>query len=88
MFREIWEEREHCCEVCGVYLPHFDHWSFSHCLSKGAYGKFRLLKENIILMCRQHHIQYDNGSTINDPKFKWVLEKKEKLKQKYYGVED
>lgn len=84
IFREIWEERPHKCEVCSVYLPVFDHWNYAHCLSKGSHGKFRLNKDNIILMCRKCHSQYDNGSVVNDKSFKWVLEKKEKLKQQYY----
>lgn len=84
IFRKIWEERPHACQVCGVSLPVFDHWNYAHCLSKGSFNKFRLLKENIILMCRECHTQYDCGSTINDPKFQWVLELKQKLKQQYY----
>lgn len=84
IFIEIYEERPHACQVCGVSLPVFDHWNYAHCLSKGSFNKFRLLKENIILMCRDCHTQYDCGSTINDPKFQWVLELKQKLKQLYY----
>lgn len=88
VFKLIWEERPHHCQVCKVNLPVFDHWNYAHCLAKGSYQKFRLLKENIILMCRDCHTQYDCGSTKDDPKFEWVLELKQKLKQKYYGVCD
>jgi hypothetical protein len=88
VFKMIWNERPHHCEVCKTTLHIFDHWNFAHILGKGAYQRFRLLKENILLACRNCHSQYDNGSTENDPKFKWVLEKKQKLKMKYYGIED
>ncbi len=88
VFKIIWSERPHNCEVCGTYLPDFDVWQFPHLLGKGAYPKFRLLKENIRIMCKQHHTQYDNGSVENDPKFEKILELKQKLKQKYYGVCD
>ena len=87
-FRMIWEERPHHCQVCGVNLPVFDHWNYMHVLSKGSFPKFRLLKECIVLACRDCHTQYDCGSTKDDPKFKWVLELKQKLKQKYYGVDN
>jgi hypothetical protein len=88
VFKTIWEERPHFCQVCSVSLPVFDHWNYAHCLSKGSYPKFRLLKDNIILMCRGCHTQYDCGSTKDDLRFEWVLELKQKLKQKYYGVCD
>lgn len=88
VFKMIWEERPHHCQVCKVNLPVFDHWNYAHCLAKSTYNKFRLLKENIILMCRDCHTQYDTGSTKDDPKFEWVLELKQKLKMKYYGAGD
>lgn len=84
LFNEIWSERSHACQICSKPLYTFDVWNFAHVLSKGSFGRFRLLKENIVLMCREHHTQYDCGSTINDFKFKWILELKEKLKQEYY----
>ena len=86
LFQEIWEERKHACQVCGEPLPAFDIWNFAHVLGKKAYQKFRLEKANIILMCRKHHHQYDNQSTADDPLFTWVLELKQKLKEKYYEL--
>lgn len=63
MFLEIWEEREHFCAECGKHLgllaaPIF----FSHYLSKGSEPALRLDKDNIDLLCHEHHHQWDFGS--------------------------
>lgn len=60
MFKQIWEEREHICINCKVYLGeepivHF----FSHIKGKGANPELRLDKDNIDLLCRDCHYARD-----------------------------
>ena len=62
LFLEIWEERDHICEECGadlgdVAIAHF----FSHIHSKQVYPEIKYEKDNIQLLCYDHHYQYDFG---------------------------
>ena len=57
-YLEIWNERPHRCAIClkplgNVPLLHF----FHHILEKGRskYVHLRYEKENIILVCKDHH---------------------------------
>jgi hypothetical protein len=83
MFQEIASERPEVCEVCQNKISFAPH-SFAHVLSKGAYPGFRLYKKNIAVMCFDCHHQYDCGDK-NVPKFKWVNELAQELKEEYYG---
>ena len=60
MFKQIWEEREHICINCKVYLGEepIVHY-FSHRLGKGANPELRLDKDNIDLLCRDCHYARD-----------------------------
>lgn len=55
LFKEIWEEREHKCEVCGTELSEAGPSNFSHLLPKGTYPDYRLDKRNIVIKCRPCH---------------------------------
>lgn len=60
IFKQIWEEREHICINCKVYLGeepivHF----FSHAKGKGAHPELRLDKGNIDILCRDCHYARD-----------------------------
>lgn len=86
MFKEIWSEREHVSEVSGEYLgevlkPIF----FAHVLPKGSYGKYRLRKENIILLTEKEHVQLDHAvQEIKDnPDWEFVFRLREDLKRQY-----
>lgn len=50
IFKEIWNEREHICEICKHPILYPWSWSFAHRLAKSQYPKFRLIKENIALV--------------------------------------
>lgn len=50
LFKEIWSEREHKCEVCESFIHEPSPSNFAHILAKGTYGKFRLLKDNIAIL--------------------------------------
>lgn len=65
LFQSIWATRKHECAVCGEHLKEFSVWFFSHVLAKSSYPRFRLYDKNILLKCKQHHIDYTEKS-IND----------------------
>lgn len=85
LFKEIWDEREHKSEVDGWPILKFDIWCFSHILPKGLYPKYRLKKENIILITASQHYDWGNCSyKLKElPEWKPVFELYETLKQKY-----
>lgn len=60
LFKQIWEEREHICINCKVYLGDepIVHY-FSHRKGKGANPELRLDKDNIDLLCRDCHYARD-----------------------------
>lgn len=71
LFIEIWEERPHYCEHCGVFLGdepllHF----FAHEKSKGSHPELRLVKTNIHLWCHTCHYLHDFGSRVDFDKRK------------------
>lgn len=90
MFVEIWEEREHVSFVTGLILPTPDPrtYYFSHVLTKGAYPKFRLNKENIVFMTlKEHQIWEFRRHTVKDHEdWKKVFQLALKLKREYNGV--
>lgn len=62
-YKEIWNERPHKCEECGVYLgEQWKRFMFSHILSKGAHPKLRHDKQNINVLCLEHHQQWEFGN--------------------------
>ena len=87
LFKEIWSKRKHNCFVCKKHLGNeAKTFYFAHVLSKGAYPKYKLLHNNIVLLCRDHHYQYDFQGSKDDAKFDKLNEKKQKLKQQYHGA--
>lgn len=54
LFKEIWNERPHVSELSGDKLM-FDVKCFHHILTKQAYPKYLLNKDNIILLTRNEH---------------------------------
>jgi len=93
MFKEIWAEREHKSFVSGKPLGHVAkaHF-FAHVLSKGAYPKYRLNKDNIVLLTFDEHYLYDHGTMDQREKtgYDWqkLYDLKDDLKIKYYGGEN
>jgi hypothetical protein len=81
VYNEIWSERVHRSEVSGEPLlpkghPMW-HWCFSHCIGKKTFPKFKYDKRNIILKTPDEQIR-------DNPKWKWVFELEEALKQEYF----
>lgn len=55
VFRAIWEEREHRCEVCRIVIAEAKASNFSHLLPKGSYPSMRLDPRNIRIKCWKCH---------------------------------
>ena len=51
MFKEIWDEVPHVCEICNKTIPEPLTFSFAHKCPKWTYPEHRLKKENISLVC-------------------------------------
>lgn len=67
LFRKIWEERPHYCEICGTMIPEPKPESFSHRLSKGRYPALRYNPKNITLVCSMAcHSENDSRNAWND----------------------
>ena len=51
LFRKIWNERQHYCEICGVIIQEPKPESFAHRLGKGRYPEHRYNEKNVALVC-------------------------------------
>ncbi|MCP9290033.1 hypothetical protein [Gracilimonas sediminicola] len=51
LFWSIWQDRPHCCAVCGYPIREPLANVFAHIYSKGARPSLKLVKANIALMC-------------------------------------
>lgn len=63
-YLSIWEEREHMCQSCGVWLNDEPRtYNFDHLLEKGLtrYQHLRYNKDNIFICCMPCHILKTNG---------------------------
>lgn len=88
-YLQIWNDRPHTCTECGCYLPNWNQGKvnkmyFAHILSKGAFPKFRRNKDNIILLCADHHSQLDHGDKTKMRIWDWLDGKTQELKEKYF----
>lgn len=86
MYRQIWRERAHVSELSGMKLgDKLDPVFFSHILAKGAYPRFRHRKDNIILLTKLEHVQWEFGDR-KDPKFDVIKQRYQELMQEYNNV--
>lgn len=96
LFKKIWAERPHVSFLTGKNLPEnvpIEIWLsyFAHCLSKGKYIRYRLNKDNIILLDPEEHALLDQGTEdsraiyeeTHHCDFTKIYELKEKLRQEY-----
>lgn len=85
LYWEIWEEREHFCEVSRNYLgEEFNIVFFSHILTKASYPRFRHYKKNILLMSFKTHQEWEFGDR-KDQKWNPVRDLEEELIIEYYN---
>jgi hypothetical protein len=98
MFLEIWEEREHVSFISGKNLERYANgqqfvWLFAHVLGKGAYPKYKLNKDNVVLLTPDEHVLYDAGTLVQREKYErenvcdWnrLYNLQEKLKHGYHN---
>jgi hypothetical protein len=91
LFEWIWNSRPHVSEISGLALPdkrHAQHyWVYSHVLAKGAFPRFKLREDNIILMMpNEHHLWGSYPSVLESkPEWQFVFEQAELLKIEYFA---
>ena len=90
MFKEIWGERPHVCYVTGERILEFSVMCFAHILPKGAYGKYRLNKDNIVLMATEVHWAQHNIAQSDleaqDSSWEKFFKLQAELKVKYNAI--
>lgn len=59
--RQAWDDSDKKCAECGVDLIAFSPVYMSHHISKGAAPKLKYDKENIDVLCYDHHYQWEFG---------------------------
>lgn len=80
IFKEIWKERPHICQVTGLPIHEFNVMCFSHVVMKSLAKKLRLDKRNIWLVLPSIHVEWENGDR-NQPKFDKKRELFEQLRR-------
>lgn len=78
LFEQIWNERERVSEVSGKPLypkSHYKwHWQFAHILPKGSFPKYRLRKDNIMLMLPSEHERQEQYELFQQRKIELTSE--------------
>ena len=87
LFKEIWEERPHKSEISNTPIPFFHPQHFAHILPKSAYPRYRLEKQNIILLTREEHFRFDHETHIAKASamYDHLFRKRAALKFAYYN---
>lgn len=81
LFREIWNERPHVCQVTGEVIKDFDLRCFSHIVPRSLSSKLALDKDNIWIVTHEiHHLWEFQSRDL--PIFEKKRAEFEKLKQK------
>lgn len=80
IFEEIWEERDHISYLSGFSLEKYKYSKFfvncfAHILAKGKnhYHKFKLNKNNIVLLTPEEHYLFDFGTIEQRSKYEKEL---------------
>jgi hypothetical protein len=79
IFKEIWEERPHVCQVTGLPIHEFSVMCMSHVMPKSIASELRLDKRNIWIVLPSIHMEWEGGNR-NQPKFDKKRELFEQLK--------
>lgn len=89
LFSEIIAERsiggKTYSQVSGELIESPNEFNCHHLLPKGSYPAFRLNKDNIIIISEDEHFDFHNNTAKikGDPKWKWVWDKIQELKELY-----
>ena len=51
IFEYVWITRERKCEICSARIHEFKAWRGAHKLPKGTFPEYRLIPQNIALVC-------------------------------------
>lgn len=95
LFKQIFKERVNrkdgklYSQVSGQEIRFSSEWNFHHVLPKGLYPHFKMEKRNIIVITAlEHDLWHTKKEKLrNDPKWQWVFDLEEKLKQEYRAKE-
>ena len=88
IFKVILLKRGAKSEISGEFISHPSPINFAHLLAKGTnkYPLFKLREDNICIMTADEHQSFDFGrheKLKKDPRWNWVFEKIESLKEEY-----
>lgn len=79
LFNHVWNTRKHISEISGKNLYPPGHWlffhQFAHVLSKGAFPRYKLNPDNIMLMLPEEH--------SNQEQYEKYQARKDELKAQY-----
>jgi 5-methylcytosine-specific restriction endonuclease McrA len=64
LFAQIWNDRPHFCETCGVVLSEAKYHNFDHIIPKGRRPDLRLEPSNIRLVCLTCHTAKHTGGRV------------------------
>ena len=62
IFMEVWAERPHFSFLSNRPIKYFAYSNFAHVLPKSKYPKYRLRKENIVLLLPEEHYMEHSSS--------------------------
>lgn len=72
LFKRIWHERPHRCEVCGVPIGEPTASNFSHLLPKGVYRNLKLDERNVEIWCEECHEVWHTVAHIHLTSKNWT----------------
>ena len=61
LFAQIWNDRPHFCELCGIAIREARIHNFDHIIGKGRRSDLRLDPANIRIVCLACHHERHNG---------------------------
>ena len=88
VFEEIAKERPHICFVTGTPIRELTVSCFAHVLNKNSFKRYRLNKENIVLVHPWVHECYDKGPRAKlqpYPGYKKLLDLHDRLLAQYHN---
>lgn len=78
-FAAVWAGREHRCEICGAPIREAAPWCFSHKLPKSTFPEYRLIPQNLALVCSvECHAAVDRQRKLRTQE--WIADNERWLK--------
>ena len=82
-YRWVWKNKPHYCEECMKPLREYSSVYVSHILTRGAHPDMAHDPRNIIILCFNHHNQWENGDRRAMRIYEKNVETIELLKNEY-----